>query len=61
MNLQDENSCTHEFTQIGQHFIMPRGLDYGGVQGQMPGSTAYQWNVIIKRYLCRVIVHNFFL
>jgi hypothetical protein len=39
MNLPDENSCTHEFTQIRQTFIWPSGWDYLGVQGQMPGST----------------------
>jgi hypothetical protein len=33
MNLPDENSCSHEFTQIGQRFIIPSGWDYGGVQG----------------------------
>jgi hypothetical protein len=32
INLPDENSCTHEFTQIGQQSIMPCGWDYGGVQ-----------------------------
>jgi hypothetical protein len=42
MNLTDEDTCTHEFTQIGQEFSMPCGWDYGGVQGQMPLSTAYQ-------------------
>jgi hypothetical protein len=36
MNLPDENSCIHEFTQIGQTFIMLCGWDYGGVQRQMP-------------------------
>jgi hypothetical protein len=61
MNLPDENSCTHEFTQIGQQFIMPCGWYYGRVQGQMPASTAYQWNVIIKPYPCKVTVHNCFL
>jgi hypothetical protein len=61
MNLPDENSCTHEFTQIGQQSIMPYGWDYSGVQGQMPASTAYQWNVIVKPYPCRVTVHNCFL
>jgi hypothetical protein len=25
MNLPDENPCTHQFTQIGQQFIMPCG------------------------------------
>jgi hypothetical protein len=61
MNLPDENSCTHEFTQIRQQIIMPCGWDYGGIQGIMPGSTDYQWNVIIKPYPCRVTVHNCFL
>jgi hypothetical protein len=61
MNLPAENSCTHEFTQIGQQFIMPCGWNYGGVQGQMPASTAYQRNVIIKPYLCKVTVHNCFI
>jgi hypothetical protein len=46
MNLPDENSCTHEFTQIGQQFIMLCGWYFGEVQGQMPASTAYQQNVI---------------
>jgi hypothetical protein len=41
MNLSEENSCTHEFTQIGQQFIMPSGWNYGGIQGQMPDSIAY--------------------
>jgi hypothetical protein len=50
MNLPDENSCIHEFTQIGQEFIMTCGWDYGGIQGQMLASTAYQWNVIINPY-----------
>jgi hypothetical protein len=27
----------------------------------MPASTAYQWNVIIKPFPCRVIIHNCFL
>jgi hypothetical protein len=27
----------------------------------MPGSTTYQWNVIMKPYPCRVTVHNCFL
>jgi hypothetical protein len=27
----------------------------------MPGSTAYQWNSIVKPYPCRVTVHNCFL
>jgi hypothetical protein len=61
MNLPDENSCTHEFTQIGQQFIMSCGWNNCGVQGQMPGSTAYQWNVIVKPYPCKVSVHNCFL
>jgi hypothetical protein len=30
MNLPDENSCIHEFTQIGQAMIVPVGWDYGG-------------------------------
>jgi hypothetical protein len=34
MNLPDENSFTHEFTQIGQPFIMYVGWDYGGVHGR---------------------------
>jgi hypothetical protein len=37
----DENSCTHDFNQMGQPFIMPCGWDYGGIQEQMPDSTAY--------------------
>jgi hypothetical protein len=45
-----KSNVVHEFTQIGQQFIMPCGWDYGGVQGQMPASAAYQWNVIIKSY-----------
>jgi hypothetical protein len=27
----------------------------------MPDSTAYQWNVIVKHYPCKVTVHNCFL
>jgi hypothetical protein len=42
LNLHDENSCTQEFTQIGQQFIMPCGWDYGRIKGQMPDSRAYQ-------------------
>jgi hypothetical protein len=61
MNLPDENPCTHQFTQIGQQFIMPCGWYYGGVLGQMLSSTAYQWNVILKPYPCRVTAHNSFL
>jgi hypothetical protein len=47
INLPDENSCSHEFTQIGQISIMPCRWDYRGVHGKMSGSRAYQWNVII--------------
>jgi hypothetical protein len=40
---------------------MPCGWDYGGVQWQMPCSTAYQWNVIVKPNPCRLNVQNCFL
>jgi hypothetical protein len=30
---------------------MPSGWDYGGVQRQMLGSTAYQWNFIVNLIL----------
>ncbi|GMO12500.1 MAG: hypothetical protein Ta2E_00640 [Mycoplasmoidaceae bacterium] len=56
MNLPDENSCAHKFTRIGKEFIMPCGWDYGGVQGQRSSSTAYQWNLVIKPYSCKVPV-----
>ena len=58
MILHYENSCTHEFTQIGQQFIMPCGWDYGGQQGKQPASTFYQWNLVAKPYPCRVHVSN---
>jgi hypothetical protein len=33
MNLPDENSCIHEFTQIGQQFNISCGWKYEGAQG----------------------------
>jgi hypothetical protein len=60
MNLSDENSCTHELTQIVQPFIMDAGWDYGD-GSQQPTTMTYQWNLVVKPYPCRGHVSNYVL